>query len=77
MKKQQALQAELAGHDSRITVVTQTGEQMIQDGHFASDDIQHKIQGLNDRWQSLKVKLLINHNQFISNIHAKSLMMPI
>ncbi|XP_060596253.1 spectrin alpha chain, non-erythrocytic 1-like isoform X2 [Ruditapes philippinarum] len=56
MKKHQALQAELAGHEPRINNVSQQGGEMIKDGHFAADEIQGKISDLEDRWQALKDK---------------------
>ncbi|XP_070531768.1 spectrin alpha chain, non-erythrocytic 1-like isoform X3 [Ptychodera flava] len=56
LKKHQALQAELAGHEPRIKVVCQIGQDMVSEGHFASDDIQLKILGLQDKWQQLKEK---------------------
>ncbi|XP_052790861.1 spectrin alpha chain-like isoform X4 [Mya arenaria] len=56
MKKHQALQAELAGHEPRINNVSQQGSDMIKDGHFAADEIQGKISELEDRWQALKDK---------------------
>ena len=46
-KKHQAMMAEIEGHEPRIKEVTQNGQEMIKEGHFASDDIQHKIAGLN------------------------------
>ena len=55
MKKHAALQAELAGHDCRIEEVCIHGNDMINDGHFAADDIAQKIGGLNDRWNQLRV----------------------
>jgi len=58
MKKHQALQAELAGHEPRINNVSQQGAGMIKDGHFAADEISDKIAELEDRWQSLKVMSL-------------------
>ncbi|KAL3872184.1 hypothetical protein ACJMK2_040130 [Sinanodonta woodiana] len=56
MKKHQALQAEIAGHEPRINNVCQQGEDMVSDGHFAADEIQNKISDLHDRWQQLKEK---------------------
>ncbi|XP_076454932.1 LOW QUALITY PROTEIN: spectrin alpha chain-like [Babylonia areolata] len=56
MKKHQALQAELAGHEPRIQNVCGTGQAMIKDGHFAKDTINDKIRDLQDRWQQLKDK---------------------
>ena len=59
MKKHQALQAELAGHEMRISNVSQDGTQMIKDGHFAKDQIQQKILDLQEKWQQLKVSPLL------------------
>lgn len=64
MKKHQALQTELAGHDSRIHTVSDMGEQMIANGHFASNDIQQKINGLNDRWTQLTVRVGLDNNWY-------------
>ncbi|KAK7505097.1 hypothetical protein BaRGS_00003667 [Batillaria attramentaria] len=56
MKKHQALQAELAGHEPRIQNVCSTGQNMIKEGHFAHETISGKIKDLQDRWQQLKDK---------------------
>ncbi|XP_078687340.1 spectrin alpha chain, non-erythrocytic 1-like [Branchiostoma floridae x Branchiostoma belcheri] len=56
LKKHQALQAEIAGHENRIKAVCQTGQDMIQEEHFAADDINSKVSGLEDKWQGLKDK---------------------
>lgn len=58
MKKHQALQAEIAGHESRIKNVCTHGNKMTDDGHFASEEIQQKIEELQDRWKQLKVKIM-------------------
>ncbi|KAM9327207.1 spectrin alpha chain, non-erythrocytic 1 isoform 3-T3 [Gastrophryne carolinensis] len=56
LKKHQALQAEIAGHEPRIKAVTQKGNNMITEGHFASDDVKVKLRELNDKWGSLRNK---------------------
>lgn len=56
MKKHQALQAELGGHESRITAVSDQGREMVDEGHFASEDIQNRIEELQEKWGSLKDK---------------------
>ena len=58
MKKHQALQAELTGHEARITAVCEQGGEMVTEGHFAADDIQQKIKALQDRWNQLRVGLV-------------------
>lgn len=55
MKKHQALQAEVAGHEPRINNVCQTGTDMIKEGHFATDTIKTKIVDLKEKWHALKV----------------------
>lgn len=56
MKKHQALQAEVAGHEPRINNVCQSGQEMIKGGHFAADQIDNKTKDLKDKWQALKDK---------------------
>jgi hypothetical protein len=61
MKKHQALQAEIAGHEPRIQNVCVSGNNMMKEGHFAKDTISGKIHDLQDRWQQLKVGSWIWH----------------
>ncbi|XP_056289085.1 spectrin alpha chain, non-erythrocytic 1 [Pseudoliparis swirei] len=56
LKKHQALQAEITGHDPRIKAVTQKGEAMVEEGHFAGEEVQLKLGELHGRWASLKAK---------------------
>uniref|UniRef100_A0A8C0BRA6 Spectrin alpha chain, non-erythrocytic 1 n=1 Tax=Buteo japonicus TaxID=224669 RepID=A0A8C0BRA6_9AVES len=56
LKKHQALQAEIAGHEPRIKAVTQKGNAMVEEGHFAADDVKIKLNELNQKWDSLKAK---------------------
>nr|XP_015222659.1 PREDICTED: spectrin alpha chain, non-erythrocytic 1 isoform X3 [Lepisosteus oculatus] len=56
LKKHQALQAEIAGHEPRIKAVTQKGQTMVEEGHFAGDEVKAKLDELNGRWEALKGK---------------------
>uniref|UniRef100_A0A8C3INK2 Spectrin alpha chain, non-erythrocytic 1 n=1 Tax=Chrysemys picta bellii TaxID=8478 RepID=A0A8C3INK2_CHRPI len=56
LKKHQALQAEIAGHEPRIKAVTQKGNAMVEEGHFAAEDVKAKLNELNQKWESLKAK---------------------
>uniref|UniRef100_A0A673XHZ2 Spectrin alpha, non-erythrocytic 1 n=1 Tax=Salmo trutta TaxID=8032 RepID=A0A673XHZ2_SALTR len=56
LKKHQALQAEIAGHEPRIKAVTQKGEAMVEEGHFAGEEVKVKLEELNGRWDTLKGK---------------------
>ncbi|XP_035246925.1 spectrin alpha chain, non-erythrocytic 1-like isoform X2 [Anguilla anguilla] len=54
LKKHQALQAEIAGHESRIKAVTQKGQAMVEEGHFAAEEVKVKLGDLSGRWEALK-----------------------
>ncbi|XP_053212819.1 spectrin alpha chain-like [Panonychus citri] len=56
IKKHQAVMNEINNHEHRIRTVCSNGEDMINEGHFASDEIQKRLFSLNDKWQSLKEK---------------------
>jgi len=56
IKKHQAVVAEINNHEHRIRSVCQAGEDLISEGHFASDQIQRRLIHLNDRWVHLKEK---------------------
>ena len=55
IKKHNALLGELTGHETRIAAVKGQGQDMINEGHFAADDINSKLTELNDKWDVLKV----------------------
>ncbi|XP_071821753.1 spectrin alpha chain, non-erythrocytic 1-like isoform X5 [Apostichopus japonicus] len=56
MKKHQVLQAEIKGHEPRITAVRKLGEEMMLEGHFAKDEIESRLTNLDDKWNNLKDK---------------------
>ncbi|XP_056875429.1 spectrin alpha chain, non-erythrocytic 1 isoform X4 [Takifugu flavidus] len=56
LKKHQALQAEIVGHEPRIKAVTQKGEAMVEEGHFAGEDVKVKLTEVHGRWDTLKLK---------------------
>jgi hypothetical protein len=58
IKKHQAVLAEINNHENRIAAVCQSSQQMLDDGHFASEEIKQRIGTLNDHWIQLKEKAL-------------------
>ena len=68
MKKHQALLTEVAGHEPRIHSVCEQGSEMIESGHYASDDIKSKIEELNDKWSQLTVRTLKKSASHCSSI---------
>ncbi len=56
IKKHQAMQAEINNHEPRIDAVSQTAQHMVEEGHFASDEIKVRLGQLHDHWNQLKEK---------------------
>lgn len=56
IKKHQAVLAEINNHDGRISAVVEAGKQMMEDEHFATDQIRNRVNALNDHWVQLKEK---------------------
>uniref|UniRef100_A0A671NH79 Spectrin alpha chain, non-erythrocytic 1 n=1 Tax=Sinocyclocheilus anshuiensis TaxID=1608454 RepID=A0A671NH79_9TELE len=71
LKKHQALQAEISGHEPRIKAVTQKGEAMIEEGHFAGEDVKAKLQELHNRWDGLKGKAAQRRQDLEDSLQAQ------
>ncbi|PVD22109.1 hypothetical protein C0Q70_17913 [Pomacea canaliculata] len=57
IQKHQAFEAEVAAHANAIDVLDRTGNQMISQGHFASEIIQERLDELHRLWELLLSKL--------------------
>lgn len=57
IQKHQAFEAEVAAHSNTMITLTSTGEEMINQGHFASEVIRFRLEELHKLWQSLLAKL--------------------
>ena len=56
IKKHQAMQAEINNHEPRIDAVSQTAQHMVEEKHFASEEIKARLGQLHDHWNQLKEK---------------------
>ncbi|XP_066994168.1 spectrin alpha chain isoform X2 [Anabrus simplex] len=70
IKKHQAVLAEINNHENRIGSVCQSGQQMIEDGHFATDEIKQRVGTLNDHWTQLKEKALQRKQDLEDSLQA-------
>ncbi|KAK9511531.1 hypothetical protein O3M35_000170 [Rhynocoris fuscipes] len=70
MKKHQAVLAEINNHESRMSAVSQAGEQMIEEGHFSSEEIKKRTSDLNAHWQQLKEKALQRKQDLQDSLQA-------
>uniref|UniRef100_A0A0K0D8G4 Alpha-spectrin n=1 Tax=Angiostrongylus cantonensis TaxID=6313 RepID=A0A0K0D8G4_ANGCA len=67
IKKQQALIAEIANHESQIEAVSKAAEDMIQQGHFLAPEIRDKLAQLRDNWRILKTKAEKRPHQYLAD----------
>jgi len=56
IKKHQSMITEITNHEPRIEAVNQVANKMIEEGHFASEDIKTRLAALSDHWTQLKEK---------------------
>merc|ERR1711971_456964 len=56
IKKHAASQSEINNHEPRIDTVNRTAQHMVDEGHFASDEIKNRLTALHDHWNQLKEK---------------------
>lgn len=70
MKKHQAVLAEINNHESRIAAVDQAAHQMIEEEHFAMEDIKRRIQELDSHWNHLKEKALQRKQDLEDSLQA-------
>ncbi|XP_023218728.1 spectrin alpha chain-like [Centruroides sculpturatus] len=57
IQKHQAFEAEVAAHSNAIVVLDNTGLEMINQGHFASETIKHRLDELHRLWKLLLTRL--------------------
>ena len=55
-KKHQAVVAEINNHEPRIAAVLRDADDLVAEGHFASDEVRRRAAQLTDQWQQLKEK---------------------
>ncbi|KAL3315949.1 Spectrin alpha chain, non-erythrocytic 1 [Cichlidogyrus casuarinus] len=56
LKKHQAISAEVVSHEPRIEEVTVEGQVMVNQGHFAAEEITKRVNELKEAWNALKQK---------------------
>jgi spectrin alpha len=56
IKKNLTMLTEINNHEPRIDAVSQTAQHMVEEGHFAAEDIKLRLGSLHDHWNQLKEK---------------------
>lgn len=70
IKKHQAVLAEINNHESRLAAVVNSGEQMLDDQPYSSEDIRARLDLLKDQWSNLKEKALQRKQDLEDSLQA-------
>ena len=70
MKKHQLIATEIKNHEGRIDAVSQTAQKLVEEGHFAADEIKTKLGELHDHWDQLKERCDQRRQELEDSIQA-------
>lgn len=68
----QALEQEIVAHEPMINSVSQVAEQMVNKEHFASTDVQHKLQHLLHELDDLRRLVHIRKLQLADSLESQT-----
>ncbi|XP_053988880.1 spectrin alpha chain isoform X1 [Hylaeus anthracinus] len=69
-KKHQAVLAEINNHEPRVAAVCQAGATMLQENHFAAEEISQRLAALDEHWGQLKEKARQRKNDLDDSLQA-------
>ena len=70
IKKNLVLISEINNHENRVRAVCTNGESMIQNEHFASEEIGQRLSNLNQKWYALKDKANVRKRNLENSLQA-------
>ena len=70
VKKHLLIATEIKNHEGRIDAVSQTAQKLVEEGHFAADEIKAKLGELHDHWDQLKERCDQRRQELEDSIQA-------
>ncbi|XP_036298592.1 spectrin alpha chain, erythrocytic 1 [Pipistrellus kuhlii] len=68
LNRHQVIQADIASHEPRIRAITEKGNKMVEQGHFAADDVASRVKSLNENMESLQGRAARRQNDLEANV---------
>ncbi|KAM5293714.1 spectrin alpha chain, erythrocytic 1 [Glossophaga mutica] len=68
LNRHQVIQADIANHEPRIHMITERGNKMVKEGHFAAEDVASKVKSLNENMRSLQARAARRKNDLEANV---------
>ncbi|XP_034523569.1 spectrin alpha chain, erythrocytic 1 [Ailuropoda melanoleuca] len=68
LNRHQVIQDNIASHEPRIQAITEKGNKMVEEGHFAAEDVASRVKSLNDNMESLQARAARRQNDLEANV---------
>ncbi|XP_034376138.1 spectrin alpha chain, erythrocytic 1 [Arvicanthis niloticus] len=71
LNRHEVILADMASHKPRIQVITERGNKMVEEGHFAAEDIASRVESLNKNMESLCARAIRRENDLKGNVQLQ------
>uniref|UniRef100_A0A8C7C107 Spectrin alpha chain, erythrocytic 1 n=1 Tax=Neovison vison TaxID=452646 RepID=A0A8C7C107_NEOVI len=68
LNRHQVIQDNIASHEPSIQAITEKGNKMVEEGHFAAEDVASRVKSLNDNMESLQARASRRRNDLEANV---------
>ncbi|XP_053523981.1 spectrin alpha chain, erythrocytic 1 isoform X2 [Artibeus jamaicensis] len=68
LNRHRVIQDDIASHEPRIHMITERGNKMVKEGHFAAEDVASRVKSLNENMQSLQARAARRQNDLEANV---------
>lgn len=73
IKKHTTMQGEINNHQTKLDAVLKSAQTMVDDGHFAAEEIKARNAHLRDHWTQLKAKCEQRRQDLEDSLQVKNL----
>ena len=74
IKKHTTMQGEINNHQSKLDAVLKSAQTMVDDGHFAAEEIKARNAHLRDHWTQLKAKCEQRRQDLEDSLQVKKIL---
>ncbi|XP_003795429.1 spectrin alpha chain, erythrocytic 1 [Otolemur garnettii] len=67
LNRHEVILADIASHEPRIQAITERGNKMVEEGHFAAEDVASRVKSLNQNMESLRTRAARRQNDLKAN----------
>ncbi|XP_057602793.1 spectrin alpha chain, erythrocytic 1 isoform X2 [Hippopotamus amphibius kiboko] len=71
LNRHQVIQANIASHEPRIQGITERGNKMVEEGHFAAEDVASRVKSLNENMESLQARAARRQNDLEATVQLQ------